>query len=52
MFGLKMKTDYQGKDGWVSYINYRDTECFRMWGTVKPTKKQIRQFMKRLRKKI
>lgn len=47
-----MKTTYSSKDGWESFISYRDVACCRMWGRVKPTKKQIRKFMKRLRVKI
>lgn len=48
-----METKYHGSErGWVSQIYYKQVNCFRDWGEVKPTKKQVRKFMKRLRQKI
>lgn len=43
---------YLGQFQWVSTINYKGVVCTREWSSVKPTRKQIRKYMKRLRNKF
>lgn len=47
-----MITKFSTLTGWVTFIKYRGVACWRDWGHVKPTRKQLRKLMKRLRVKI
>lgn len=47
-----METKFTSKTGWVTFLSYKGVKCFREWGHVKPTRKQLRKFMKRTRVRL
>lgn len=47
-----METHFTTKTGWVTLLKYKGVGCFREWGHVKPTRKQLRKFLNRVHVKI